>query len=158
MSVKIQKVWTCKYPADSDLNERLREASKQANLPYYKLLARMLDLWEQDQADNSFQSEDFNARITKIEKFIEILNIDGTFQWDSEAKNWIEPDKQQDKTEEQPEAEVPQIENIADEQPAKDEPEADKQTEEDQPAIEPEQDEVKPKPKVTRKKQTRQNK
>ena len=157
MSVKIQKVWTCKYPADSDLNERLREASKQANLPYYKLLAKMLDLWEQYQADNSSQVDvlnTFNARIKKSEKFIEklleLLRNDIRLEWDSETENWIDTDKQQDKV-----AESPHIENMPEEQPVKDEPEADKQSEEDQSVIEfAEQDGVKPKPK-SNKKQTR---
>ena len=129
------RVWTCKYPADSDLNERLRETAKQANLPYYKLLTRMLDLWDKYQAENSFQSEGFNARITRIEKFIERLKVTGELQWewDSKTENWIEPDKQ----------------------PIKDEPEAGKQSTEDQPVIEPaKQDEIKPKPK-SNKKQTR---
>ena len=73
------KVWTCKLPADSDLNERLRSAAKQANIPYYKLLGEMLDLWEKRQIENGLQSDDFNARISKVERFMELITDD--LQW-----------------------------------------------------------------------------
>ena len=173
------RVWTCKYPADSNLNERLREASRQANLPYYKLLARMLDLWEQYQVDNCFQPKDFNVRITKIEKFIkkltELFTDDLNWKWDSEAEKWIVPDEQHNEIEERPEAESLQIESMAEDQPSEDnqeqfiaeaddqdkpeeeserlvvKPHKQRTTEENQSVVEPEQDEVKSK--TTRKKQ-----
>ena len=99
------KVWTCKFPKESDLNERLRKASKQANLPYYKLLTGMLDLWDKYQAENSLHSDDLNARVNKIEKFMERLKIAGEilWEWDSETESWITPDEQHNETENKPE-------------------------------------------------------
>jgi len=124
------KVWTCKFPADSDLNQRLREASKQANLPYYKLLAEMLDLWEKYQVENSLQSDNLNAWISKVEKFMKLITDYFHWEWDSETENWILPDEEQ--------------QNESEDQPVNDEPEQ-HTSEEDQPAIEPEQEEIKPK-------------
>jgi|GEM_PF-5962790 len=112
MSVEM-KVWTCKYPEDSNLNKRLREASKQANLPYYKLLANMLDLWDKYQVENSLQSDNLNARINKIEKFMERVNEEACWKWDSESEKWITPDEQHNKTDKQPEAEPSRIENVS---------------------------------------------
>ena len=140
------KVWTCKFPADSDLTERLREASKQINQPYYKLLTNMLDLWENRQIDTDLPSDALNARINKLEKFMQLAAEHLKCEWDAAAETWTIPGSQHSEAEEQPAAEPAQSDIIEKEQQIEEEPESGEQpaaeqtTAEVQPEIEPEQD------------------
>jgi len=73
----------------------------------------MLDLWDKRQVENSLQSDDLNARINKIEKFMKLTTDKLQWKWDSETEEWIISDEQHNETEKKSSKTEPlQIENM----------------------------------------------